>query len=251
MPINNTRLIYLDNMRAGAILMVVIIHSMGYCGELSLNQRTIIAFFVHKIAVPVFFFVDGYLSANFPFKKKPLLYSDFIKKSFRRLMVPWFIFTILYTLARWVFEYVGFLQENLIVGQTAKSVIWHMYGSVYAPQMYFLFSLFLIRLNLPLIYQIMKPGRIFFLFFFCIYMVFYKDIGGILSPILRIEGGQEPILHALWGGQFYLFGAVLKMYEKDINSILQWIIPLSLIMILLFQNVIIFDQSKYIGNYSA
>ncbi len=58
----SSRLVYLDNMKAGAIIMVVILHSMGYCGGLSLSQRGVCTFLFHTIAVPVFFLVDGYLA---------------------------------------------------------------------------------------------------------------------------------------------------------------------------------------------
>jgi len=240
------RLSYLDNMRVGAIVMVVITHSMGYCGELNPFHRDVIVFLVHTIAVPVFFVVDGYLAVQLYSNRKQFVYADFVSKSCLRLMVPWIIFTVLYAVARFFFEYVSFLHDRLIVGHSVKQILWAMYGSVYAPQMYFLFSLFLVRLSLPLVLYVIQRGRSILFVSFCLYLFAYKDIVGVLAPFLRIESGQEPIIHAIWGGQFYLFGALLNLYKASLRSLSRWIIPLSLILILLFKTVIPLDQGNIV-----
>ena len=248
---NNTpRMTYLDNMRAGAIIMVVVIHSMGYCGELTTGHREIIDFLVHTIAVPVFFLVDGYLAINSYLNGKQVVYAEVVKRSFRRLMVPWIIFTVVYTVSRFVFEHVGVLHDHLLIGHSLKQVLWAMYGSVYAPQMYFLFSLFLIRLHLPLLFHVVHKGRISFVIFFCVYLFFCQDIGRMLAPYLHVEGGQEPILHAIWGGQFYLCGVLLRLIERDFDSFFRWLFPVTLMVLLLYKNVIIFDQGQHMVQYA-
>src|SRR5262249_9840348 len=87
-----------------------------------------------------------------------------------------------------------------------------------APQMYFLLSLFLIRLCSPL-FQIFVMRKSYFvmLALFSCYFVAYKELMPLISQSLAIAGGQEPILHALWGTQFFLVGSILYRTSKLIN----------------------------------
>ncbi len=71
-----------------------------------------------------------------------------------------------------------------------------------------------------------------------------------MPPYLSIEGGQEPILHAIWGLQFYLFGMLFRLFEKDFDLLFRWFIPLSVLMVLLFKYGIIFDQGQRIVQYA-
>jgi surface polysaccharide O-acyltransferase-like enzyme len=204
------RILFLDSLRAIAIIMVVGVHSMGYCLPLGDNEKEVVSFIVHSVSVPVFFLVDGYLFARSTILSKEICYFKMFKKSLFRLLVPWVIFTVLYTIARYCFEITGFLDEKLIVGLSLQEVAISAYGSVYSAQMYFLVSLFLIRLCGPIFKRIafVKNYIVILLLFFCYYAV-YKSCVTFISPYLRIDGGQEPILHALWGIQYYLAGIIL------------------------------------------
>jgi fucose 4-O-acetylase-like acetyltransferase len=244
------RLIYLDNMRAGAIIMVVITHSMGYCGELTSYQRAVSDFFFHSIAVPVFFFADGYLSIYLYNNNKQFVYSTFIQKSFFRLIVPWIIFTVFYTIIRFNFENFGFLNEKLIINHSVSDILLAMYGSVYAPQMYFLLSLFFIRLSVPLILKGIQSFKKIFITFFLFYIVAFYQFNAQLSSFLNIAGGQEPILHAIWGIQFFMLGALIMLYKRNLASLFKWFPPLSLIIIiLLLQTAIASNYSGLISQY--
>lgn len=204
------RLHFLDNMRAIAIIMVVGVHTLGYCLELPAHQREIISFIVHTISVPVFFLVDGYLFAISMNSTKSYNYLRIVRSSIFRLFIPWAIFTFFYTLLRYAFEYFGLLKLNLILDNDWKNVIISAYGSVYAPQMYFLFSLFLIRLCAPVLKYIATPKSYYAsLLAFILYSLIYTSIRPYISPYLTIPGGQEPILHALWGLQFYIAGILI------------------------------------------
>ena len=247
--VTRDRLHYLDNMRAGAIVMVVVTHSMGYCGELDPTHREILNFIFHTIAVPVFFLVDGYLAAQIYHNGTTFMYKTYVRNSFLRLMVPWIIFTIIYAAFRYFFEYIGFLHDRLIVGLPVQQVAEAMYNSAFAPQLYFLLSLFLIRLSLPVLLQALRYNRGILSLVFCLYLYFYRDVLGILAPFLSVEHGLDPILHALWGTQFYLLGILLKLYEDFLRPMFMWIIPIAIIVIILFKIVIIFDLSKNIIQY--
>src|SRR5512133_3209269 len=151
------RLYFLDSLRAIAIVMVVGVHSMGYNSPLEPNQQQIILFIVHTVAVPIFFLVDGYLLTRSIIESKRYSYKSYIESSFLRLVVPWVIFTVIYTMLRYVFELSGFFAEHVIVGHSFQEVLINAYGSVNAGQMYFLLSLFLIRVIAPfMVKQIIK-----------------------------------------------------------------------------------------------
>src|ERR1700690_3927652 len=204
------RISYLDSLRAFAIIMVVGVHSLGSGVRFPPDQGQIVTFMVHAISVPVFFLVDGYLFARSVIFTKNYSYLKYVRNSLVRLLVPWVVFTVAYTLARYVFELTGFLKDRMIIGHPWPQVLTSAYGSVYAPQMYFLLSLFLIRLSSPALKKIfIRKNYFVMLSLFVCYYAAYRSIIPLISPHLNIAGGQEPVLHALWGLQFYLVGMVL------------------------------------------
>jgi fucose 4-O-acetylase-like acetyltransferase len=190
--------------------MVVGIHSLGYCVPLPPNQKAILSFIVHTVAVPIFFSVDGFLFARKIFLRKEYNYIDYVRKSLLRLILPWFVFSVFYTVMRYFFELSGFLKDHLILGHSFQEILVSTYGSAIAGQMYFLFSLFLIRLCTPLFRKIVllqvHSTAICIGLALC---VISRACSSIVSPYLQIEGGQEPLLHAIWGLQFYFSGIIL------------------------------------------
>lgn len=211
------RIYFLDSMRAIAILFVVGVHALGYCVELPQQQNVILSLIV-SIAVPVFFFVDGYLFARGITTAKSHWYLKLVRNSLFRLLIPWAIFTLAYTFARYAFEASGYLEERMIIGRPWPEVMVSAYGSVYAPQMYFLLSLFLIRLCSPIlkVFIIIKNYYIAITLFIFYYVIYQLVIPHII-PYLTITGGQEPVLHALWGLQFYIAGILLFKTSEIID----------------------------------
>lgn len=229
---NPERLAFLDSLRAVAIIMVVGVHTLSYCVELPHDLKQIISFVVHTISVPVFFLVDGYLFARSVLHLKNYAYIKYVRSSLSRLLAPWAIFTVAYTLARYAFELTGFPKEKFILGHSLQEVILSAYGSVYAPQLYFLCSLFLIRLCAPLFKKVLAIENYFLmLFLLCAYWTIYQSIIPSTSAYLKIEGGQEPVLHALWGIQFYILGIVVFM-TSQIVDLRKLFIPFLLLSIL-------------------
>ncbi len=245
------RIAFLDSLRATAIIMVVGVHTFAYCVELPQGLKQIVSFIVHTASVPVFFLVDGYLFARSDLELKSYRYLTYVRKSLFRLLVPWAVFTLLYTLARYAFELNGFLKVKTIVGHSWQEVAISAYGSVYAPQMYFLFSLFLIRLCSPLCKQLLfHKNYVVMLFLFIFYYAAYRLIIPFLSPSLTIKGGQEPLLHALWGMQFYLAG-IMVFITSRIVDLRKLFLPFlgSLSVSLLIQNTITWSGLSYLIEY--
>ena len=114
--LKHERLAFLDSLRAVAIIMVVGVHTLGYCMELPYDLKQIVSFIVATIAVPVFFLVDGYLFARSVLHLKQYDYVKCVRSSLFRLLIPWVIFTLIYTFARYAFELAGFLEDKSILG---------------------------------------------------------------------------------------------------------------------------------------
>jgi fucose 4-O-acetylase-like acetyltransferase len=203
------RIGFLDSFRAVAVFMVVCIHTFGYCVRLPQREYQVISFIVHTIAVPAFFFVDGWLFAFKESQKAGTDYLSSVRKSAFRLLLPWIVFTLIYTVARYCFEAAGFLEQKTIIGRPLAEIVIFSYGSVYAPQMYFLLSLFLVRLLLPCLRPLLKIRIPYLLPAFAVFYAVYRVLVRFIQPFLDIPGGQEPILHALWGLQFFIAGLMV------------------------------------------
>lgn len=230
------RLDYLDAVRAFAILCVVAIHAKGYALPMAPATATIIDLIVHQAAVPLFFLVDGWLMAHSAMAGKQTGYLDMLRSSARRLLLPWLLFTVGYGVARYLFERFGVLDSNIIFGASALEVLTAAWGSVYSPQLYFLVSLFLIRLLTPLHRSL--TNRYGFLALLAIaigYAVFYRAISPWTLALLDMENGQEPLLHALYNYQYYLLGMALR---KLPDSVSPW--PWSLGLLALYVGACVF-----------
>lgn len=227
------RIEYLDQMRAVAIVMVVCIHAVGYVPAMSPLQLDWVLFWVLPIAVPVFFFVDGFL-LSMQLDTKPVAYGPYIRKSAIRLLIPWVLFSIFYAVARYVLEMVGFLSAHLVLGQEPQQVAARVYMSVYAPQMYFLLSLFLIRAALPVIRRLFHDASLHLAIAMAIgVIVFYNmvDVEALLPfhDLLAMEG-QEPVLHAIFGLQFFALGMVMSRLRMH-TDFRRWVLPLAILFV--------------------
>ncbi|MEM1230332.1 MAG: acyltransferase [Pseudomonadota bacterium] len=205
------RLDYLDALRGFAILCVVAIHAKGYALPMAPGTAAIVDLIVHQAAVPLFFLVDGWLGAASARSGKRPSYGTTVRNSARRLLLPWLLFTVGYGLARYLFERFGVLDSQIIYGAAPGEVLLAAWGSVYSPQLYFLVSLFLIRLLTPLHrWLAINVNFAQLLALSVAYALFYRAISPWTLALLDIENGQEPLLHALYNYQYFLLGLALQ-----------------------------------------
>jgi surface polysaccharide O-acyltransferase-like enzyme len=210
------RLIYLDSLRGVAMMMVVGVHTYGYVDFAPADPKALIIFTISTIAVPVFFLVDGFLFAYKQAAGHVLKYREYLLKSARRLMLPWLIFSLLYTFLRAIFESTDFLTEKTVIMGTPKQIILYIYTSSIAPQMYFLLSLFLIRtLSVYTRYLVLWPAWAAMAIWGS-YTFFYRNYFHDIYDLLIVLPGLDPVLHAFWGMQYYLFGMVLFKLKDHI-----------------------------------
>ncbi|WP_405267848.1 acyltransferase family protein [Methanobrevibacter sp.] len=118
-----------DNLKGLAIILVVV----GHLIYLKKTQEIdLIRNFIYIIHMPIFFFVSGYFSK---------IDEDQPIKSFKRLMIPFMLFCILY----WLF------QKYVLLGHPRTLFINPGYG------LWFLISLFFMKMLLPVMDKLRYP----------------------------------------------------------------------------------------------
>lgn len=201
----------LDAIRGCAIILVVATHALAYT---YVEAEKTIEFWVVTVAVPPFFLVDGYLFLDALRKTSDFYYGKYIRKSARRLLLPWLIFTVLYGALRAAFEYKGFLDPKIIVDHDLLDILSVAYYSEISAQMYFLLSLFLIRSwsFVTKFLAAMKPLWI------VVIWVGYTISWASIAPTFKNHDGFDPIFYAFWGFQYYLAGMALYVYREVMDK---------------------------------
>ncbi len=201
---SSNRLIYLDSFRGLAIGMVVATHALGY-SQLEQENAQFFGFLSRTIAVPVFFLVDGVLFTLGQQSHSDFNYGAYVKKSARRLLLPWFVFTLLYCVLRFAFEAMDSSSVHVVYGQGWRTVLAAGYLSSFSAQMYFLLSLFLIRSASRITLILTRASSFHRTLSAIVYMIFFHTLP-VQSWFLP---GIDPVYHALWGMQFYLLGVAI------------------------------------------
>lgn len=117
-----------DNLKGLGIILVILCHLLGLTQKITIYDNIYNLLLV--IIMPMFFFISGYFSKN---------KADVIIKSFKRLLIPYIIFTIF-----WII-YNSFILGN---GIPTTPFFTPVYG------LWFLLSLFTMKLFLPIISKI-------------------------------------------------------------------------------------------------
>jgi len=210
---SNDRLAFLDALKATGIVMVVAVHALTRV-EVSPSSRELVGFLVGAAAVPLFFLTDGFLLSMKRTETSPFEYGRFISKSAVRLLVPWAAFTLLYAVVRVVLENYEFTREKILMGKDFLGVIQVIYLSGVSPHMYFLLSLFLVRLGAGALHKLLRWP----LWAWMTIGVFYVGLYQMSHPKEWFLPGADPVLLACWGGQFYILGIVLQKGQLFVKS---------------------------------
>ncbi|MCS6263204.1 MAG: acyltransferase [Nitrospira sp.] len=236
-----SRLVYLDSFRGLAIAMVVATHALGYA-HLDQESEQLLGFLSRTIAVPVFFLVDGILFALGHQKLAAFDYAVYIRKSARRLLLPWVVFTVFYCALRIAFEYFDNSSVHVVYGQTWQEIAVAAYLSSFSSQMYFLLSLFLIRAFSKITYHVMHTRPMHRIVATIVYVAIFQS-APIQSYFLP---GLDPIYHALWGMQFYLVGLSLQPFAPLWRTQGRWLsgtaIALGFVIAFFFQGMALYSQ---------
>lgn len=219
LPCKN-RIQFLDTLRAIAIVMVIGQHALGY-NQLQPEIRATIGYWL-QIAVPLFFLVDGYLFFHRLERTGKLDYADYMRRSAMRLVLPWAIFSLLYLMTRLGYEYFGHPSEQLVLNGDVADLLAAMWVGAPAGQMYFLLSLFWLR-SLSFVTKYMWGlSPIVILSAVCVANILWSSMNGMVVAGLHIKAnwgsGQDPLLHAVWGLQYYLLGFLLYVSNSWLSK---------------------------------
>lgn len=219
------RIVFVDALKAIAIVCVVAVHAVSYVRVEGQGRQTLM-FVFGAIAVPLFFLVDGFLFSGKWSTRDDFDFQEYVTTSVRRLLVPWTIVTLLYSICRIVLELLSLPRENIMLGSTLPSIAKMVYLSGLSQQMYFLLSLFVVRLTTIGIVRLLPGSKWFWLAVFAFYATAY----GFANPRQWFFSGLDPLLLAFWGLQFYLLGIVLQKWHETLTPMAPWFGPGCLVL---------------------
>ncbi len=203
------RLLFLDSLRAVAVVLVVGVHTLSYLDAMRLPGAPLLAFLLAAIAVPSFVLADGFLFARRMAEIGSYSYRVHLARSARRLLLPWLVFTVVYSGLRVVAEGGGWVTTRIFVGRTAAQIGLALYSSAAAQQLYFLLSLFLIRAACGWLRRLATGSAIGALTAWAIYTIAWRVwLEAAYLSVLDLPG-SDPLLGALAGLQYYLLGIAL------------------------------------------
>jgi surface polysaccharide O-acyltransferase-like enzyme len=199
-------------LRGLAIILVVGIHAPAYAGAVpsSLAGWPTVYGMIAAMAVPAFFLCDGVLFARAEQRSRSRGYLETMYRSIRRLLGPWIVFTVIYTIARLMGEKAGLFREFLILGQPPSEIARVIWESRIAPQLYFLPALFLIRCLGPLLRPLAHRPAWLAVLAFGLYQVLLNSSG--------YRWGSDPIPQAISGFRYYLLGIVVYRYHSVFSA---------------------------------
>lgn len=227
---NKIRMIWIDNLRAFAIILVVLGHNYF-----------IFSGYISTFHVPIFFLISGYL---FKYKKD---FKQFFSRKCKTLLQPYFFFSItLYIF--WVlignklggnagqFSYIKGL-IGIIYGVNKEYIFWQS-------GLWFVLCLFTINILYYFIFKYLKKLNIFFIVIICLVLGW----GSTLLPI-RLPWSLDVAFTALI---FFILGNQLKKYDFDeyIYTNWSWIQKFVLLFVLLVVNCICYKVNGAVSFYN-
>lgn len=218
-------MVFLDALKATAIVCVVAVHTIANV-KIEGQSRDVLMFLFGAIAVPLFFLVDGFLFSEKWTDQESFDYGQYVAKSATRLLVPWVAFTALYALCRLGLEWLSVPRENILLGNDLRGIGKVIYLSGLAQQMYFLLSLFLVRLTSIGCVRLLRSSKWAWIAIF----TFYSTIYAFSHATEWFLPGADPLLLAFWGFQFYLLGVVFQKWQETLAPMTVWFGPVCLIV---------------------
>lgn len=158
----------IDNLRGIAMVAMMVIHSISYF------FKTKISFYIwdySQWAVPVFIFCSFYVYFKNPKKLEKISIIVFLRKRFMKLLIPYYIFLIVFYGLFYIFDKKYFFNFNQLIANI------FLYGGLSFNWLVLLFSYF--TLLIPIIFWMKKYKYLFYSYFFIsffssILFIFYK-----------------------------------------------------------------------------
>ena len=212
------RIIWIDSLRSIGILAVILGHITSPLG-----------YFIYSWHMPLFFFLGGF------FLKYELSTTEFIRKDFKRLIIPYLIFAIAALIIEAI-KRILLKREGLDYLNELRGIfMWMDYSSLintYGFVLWFLPALFFGRL---IIYLLNKQIKSILIQTIIISLLFYTSFH--VNLILGIDNALNASLFIFFGSIFYRF------YQNDVRL---YILPVVFFGLIYFFGIPALDiASKY------
>lgn len=207
----SARLTYIDIARGICIILVVIGHYQPAGTPVWYMQMVDI---IYKFHMPLFMYVSGYVYMEF---RKPVKYKDFVWKKFKRLMIPYFLVSLLIISLKLLAERGMYVQNPV----TLSSV----YEILYLPSagffLWFVYVLFLIFLIIPF-FNSAKKINILLLIAFVLVIIPVKVTG-----LFCLEQLKNHLFYFVLG----CFTCQYPVIRNKISTIPLWAIAIAFILL--------------------
>ena len=239
------RLSFVDVLRGMAIFFIVLGHSLIYSSHCSLIFK-----FLYSFHVPLFFLISGYV---FKLKDDENFFS-FVKRKFKRIMVPYFVWALLFLIPYYIF---GAKVNNQLNTNSSFNIMNSLFGIVYGnginsglkqnSPLWFLPALFSMEVFYFYIIKFLKNKKYYINFSFLVITALcglfsYKFINFLLP------WGGKTVLEL---GIFFLLGYLLNKY-KIVSKIVsdKSMYFLFLILMFIFGMLFVFNSNVDCMNYN-
>ncbi len=209
---------FLDGLKASGIVMVVAVHALSLV-ELDTHSHMVMQFLVGAVAVPLFFVADGFLFAHKWTRHPQFGFATYLWKNAVRLLLPWAAFSGLYAVIRICLEFKGLTRDTILLGNDLQGIVKVLYLSGLSHHLYFLLSLFVIRLVIFGFSGMLQRSRWVWLALCVAYIGLYAS-----GDVKRwFFAGADPLLLACWGLQFFLLGIVFNKWDSMLKPRALWV----------------------------
>ena len=206
-----------DALRGIAIVFVVAIHAFAYLDLPIVGPWAPVWFMVDAVAVPAFFFADGWLFATrhqgalpWAVRKAGLIQAG------RRLLIPWAIFSLFYLAERVTAEWSGIARGASVLPQGAADIVSALWLGKAAAQLYFLPALFLVRAVSFVIFPRMRGRPVLACLFGAGLLGLWRlELQPLLPPV---PVGVDPVGAAIAGIAFSAFGWAISAMNQARRS---------------------------------
>ena len=217
------RISFLDGLKATGIVMVVAVHALSRVA-VDAQSYDVMMFLTGTVAVPLFFMADGFLFAHKWTGQSRIDYPAYLRKNALRLLLPWAAFTVLYALIRIGLEFKSLTRDTILLGNDLPGIVKVLYLSGLSHHMYFLLSLFVVRIGMIGFSRMLQKSRWIWLAVCLAYIGFYVG-----EDVKRwFFAGADPLLLACWGLQFFLLGVVLQKWHNTVKPRALWVAAICL-----------------------
>lgn len=252
---------HINYLRGFGILLVLLGHSFP---SQNFNNNSLYEFlhnFIYSFHMPLFFFISGYCAVKIYSITGKNNIKNFYKKKFFRLIIPYFSITLLTIPIKFILN--KFSQRPIILSDLIKNIL---FVPIDSPIIFFwfLYSLFLIFLLLPILIKIPTKIAIPLLFLISILVpstinifAFSKVTGNFIFFYLGLLCNKYSkkiyIKNAFYNITLLALLIILNIFDN--NTILSLLkafigISLSINLIYIIKNEKVLNLLNILGNYS-